>query len=275
MVACKGGNENVEKELVLQRDSVIEVNRIKEARLNELTSVIASITNSLDSISQQEQLIYFSREGRRLNNAKELLESLEYFEQLLERQRQQISALQDSLYNKEGDAKRLYILVEFLNKELQEKDQIIQDLKQELLHKDNRIAKLQTSIGTLKDDVSTLKEQVVVQGEILQTQNTFINEGYVMIGTKKELQQAGILRKSGLLGKVSIDYSNINKENFLKVDIRNFRELTINSKDIKVLTAIPATSYNIESKDAGESCLRITDPDEFWSITNYLIIQTN
>ena len=60
---------------------------------------------------------------------------------------------------------------------------------------------------------------------------------------------------------------------FTKVDIRTFTEVTINSGNPKILTQMPASSYRIE-KGKGSSILYILDPTAFWSVSNYLIIQT-
>ena len=92
------------------------------------------------------------------------------------------------------------------------------------------------------------------------------------IGTKKELTSQGLL-SGGFLQKKRVNHDAINKDMFTKVDIRTFTEVTINSSNPKILTQMPASSYRIE-KGKGSSILYILDPTAFWSVSNYLIIQT-
>ena len=91
----------------------------------------------------------------------------------------------------------------------------------------------------------------------------------------KELKDAGLLVGRGLFSKKKIDNSKLNKELFMKVDIRNFLELPIPAKKIKIMTPEPpATSYVIEKTTSGV-ILRIQDPTAFWNASSYLIIQIN
>lgn len=100
-----------------------------------------------------------------------------------------------------------------------------------------------------------------------------LNEGYVKAGTKKELQAAGLLLSSGLFGKKKLDVSNLNPEQFTKIDIREFQELKIAGKKPKILTQMPESSYRFDSHSDGTTTLVITDPLKFWGISNFLVIE--
>ena len=111
--------------------------------------------------------------------------------------------------------------------------------------------------------------------QALETQSDMLNECYVKVGTKKELKDVGLLISKGLFSKKKVDNSNLNKDLFMKVDIRNFLELSIPAKKIKIMTPEPpATSYLIKKTSSGV-VLQIQDPTAFWNVSNYLIIQTN
>ena len=62
---------------------------------------------------------------------------------------------------------------------------------------------------------------------------------------------------------------------FSSVDIRLFREVTVNSSSPKILTSMPESSYNWVKLGDGIMLLKIKDPSLFWSLSNFLIIQTN
>ena len=137
------------------------------------------------------------------------------------------------------------------------------------------IAELQEQKAVLEKDVADLQEIEKIHKQTLDMQSDMLNECYVKVGTKKELQNAGLLVGKGLLSKKRVNTSNLNKDLFMKVDIRNFLELPIPVKKIKIMTPEPpATSYTIEKTMSGV-ILRIQDPTAFWNASSYLIIQTN
>lgn len=107
------------------------------------------------------------------------------------------------------------------------------------------------------------------------TQDEVINECYVKIGTGKELEQAGILTKGGLFKKRKVNYSGFASAGFRKVDIRHLTEISISGKKAKILTGAPAGSYSIASAGKNKWIIHITNPTSFWSVSNYLVIQTD
>lgn len=271
LFSCKGGGLDASAFLA-ERDSIMEVNSRQQKELESLTTVMDIISTSLDSIARQEQLIYFSEKGDRLSK-RDVLDNLRYFEELLERQRKQIGRLQDSLqYTNSPSTGKFTNIVAFLNQQLDEKDKTIQTLRKNLSKKNVDISKLQVRIDTLQKSVSSLVKKNEVQIQALSTQDMMLNEGYVKVGTRQELQAKNLL--TGNFFKRKVNYSNLNKSDFTKVDIRSFTEIRLNSKRPKILTAMPESSYRFE-KDSEGATLYITNPTEFWSVSNYLIIQTN
>lgn len=273
LFSCGGGGMDVSKFLV-ERDSILDVNERQQKELDEINFIMSEVSACLDSLAEQEQFLYVSKEGVKLPK-RTVLENLRNFEELLNRQRQQIAMLQDSLYNRKDSTSRYFKLVEFLNKELAEKDMTIQTLQKEIAVNKRNIAELQNQKDSLEKDVTDLQEKEKIHKQALEMQSDMLNECYVKVGTKKELQNAGLLISKGLFSKKKVNSSNLNKDLFMKVDIRNFLELPIPAKKIKIITPEPpASSYIIEKASSGV-VLRIQDPTAFWNVSNYLIIQTN
>ena len=128
--------------LLAERDSILEVNERQQKELDDINFVMSEVSACLDSLAEQEQFLYVSKEGVKLPK-RTVLENLRSFEELLNRQRQQIAMLQDSLYNRKDSTSRYFKLVEFLNKELAEKDLTIQTLQKEIAVNRRDIAELQ------------------------------------------------------------------------------------------------------------------------------------
>ena len=87
------------------------------------------------------------------------------------------------------------------------------------------------------------------------------------------LALAFLLAGSGIFGKKKLDVSNLNPEQFTKIDIREFQELKIAGKKPKILTQMPESSYRFDTNPDGTATLVVTDPTKFWSISNFLVIQ--
>jgi len=260
--------------LLAERDSILDVNERQQKELDEINFVMSEVSACLDSLAEQEQFLYVSKEGVKFPK-RTVLENLRNFEELLNRQHQQIAMLQDSLYNRRESNSHYLKLVEFLNKELMEKNLTIQTLQKEITVNKRNIAELQNQKASLEKDVTDLQEKEKIHEQVLEIQSNMLNECYVKVGTKKELQNAGLLVGKGLFSKKKVNSSNLNKDLFMKVDIRNFLELPIPAKKIKIITPEPPkTSYVIEKTTSGV-VLRIQDSTAFWNASNYLIIQIN
>ena len=68
-VSFSCGHSNLSKELTAERDSLIKVNQQQNEVLTEITSTIAQVSVTLDSIAKHEQILYSNRdiEGRVLS----------------------------------------------------------------------------------------------------------------------------------------------------------------------------------------------------------------
>lgn len=206
----------------------------------------------------------------------QVMENLSLFKDLVERQRKNIEMLQDSLRNiSSASSEKIRKIISFYKKQLDEKDRMIAQLQEELDNKNADISKLSDRISSLSSDVSDLSLKNKEQEEALKVQDNIINECYVIIGTKKELQEAGILSSSGIFKKKQLNVSNFNPDAFNKVDIRDFTEVVINGKKPEILTQMPTDSYSLEKVDKDSYILSILDPTLFWSVSNYLVIQYN
>lgn len=272
--ACNGGQEE-KQALQLKIDSLEAANAAKTDELKDITEFMNIVSEGLDSIAaQEEQLTGNGKgvEGRKMTK-EELKARLDDFASLLERQHNRIAQLEDSLKNKGEGYANLRNIVTYLNQQLEEKNKTIATLKTSLNSKNVDIQRLNTQVKSLTSSNEKLTEEINKQGEILVAQSNAINECYVKIGTKKELQQAGVLSGGGILSKKKLDVTNFQNAGFKKVDIRSYVEVDIPSKKIQILTAMPSSAYTITS-DGNNSKLTITNPTVFWSVSNYLVIQT-
>ena len=85
---------------------------------------------------------------------------------------------------------------------------------------------------------------------------------------KNKIIESGFLKKTKVLqGDYDTQFFNIG-------DKRTLNKINLHSKKAKVLTNHPSNSYQIVDRD-GIKVLEITNPNAFWNLTNYLVVQVD
>ena len=273
LAACTG-NKQENSQMEERIDSLQKENDRKDRDINDMTTFVSLLADGLDSIAKQEDLLFYTNKGREgtIVDKDQLKKNLDMFEEMLNLQKQRITQLADSLKSRGEKLSNLSRLVTYLNQQLDEKNTVINNLRSELQNKNVNITQLQKKVTALTEDNTQLNQRVETQVQALKTQTEIINEGFVKIGTKKELSDLGIIT-GGFLKKRKVNPNAIQQGQFMRVDIRYFKEIPLNSGDPKILTQMPTSSYRITKTEKNKSVLSILDPTAFWSVSNYLIIQ--
>jgi len=60
---------------------------------------------------------------------------------------------------------------------------------------------------------------------------------------------------------------------FTQVDLRNISSIATDSKNIKIITSHPQSSYILETGVDKKITIKITNPSKFWSVSKYLVVQ--
>ena len=266
-------NTKEKSELLSRIDSLNIENQKKEKDISEMMSYVNVLADGLDSIAKQEDLLFNSSKGREgfVVDREQLKKNLDAFENILNLQKQRIAQLSDSLKAKGENLNKMSVLAEYLNRQIEEKNQIIMSLRADLASNKTNIANLRKKVASLTESNSDLASKVEKQSTALVAQADMMNEGYVKIGTKKTLSELGII-SGGFLKKTKLNHNSIDQSNFMKVDIRYFTEIPLKSANPTILTQMPSSSYKIEKTGKQTSTLYITDPGAFWRVSSYLVI---
>lgn len=273
---CNGSNGDI-MQLVAERDSLKATIEKQKDDLNAINVLVTTINQSLDSISVQEGLVFVSNSEKPVSRI-EALKNLERYEYVLNNQREKIDSLENELKkNAKTDTKELNGLIAHMKSQLAQKDEQIALLRTELSKKDVNLASLRRQVASQRDRIASQTEAIAnldqktkAQSEALSRQTEMMNQCYVLFGTKKELKGKGIISKKKLVADAALD-----KSKFTKVDVRDYRKVTFAAKNPKVLTNMPQSSYVLQSNGYRSYTLRITNVTAFWSISNYLVIQTD
>ena len=277
IVSCTDNSAEKENRELKEQQEILQSHiSEQDAQLAELQSYLDLLNNSMDSIAIQEHILFLpDTENPNIPLNKQMLnDRLDVFAELLSRQRDFISTLEDSLDTQNQTLASLRRIISNYKLQIEQKDVEIIRMKKELNQKNVSIASLRGKVSRMESDIKTKDSDIDYllnvsdqQQKIMETQDNILNEGYYLVKTKKELSSLGI--KSNDISK-----ANINLSDFKKVDIREFAGLTISSDRVKILSQIPASSYSLTTNGDGTTTLDILSPADFWQYSNILIIQT-
>lgn len=259
-------------ELQQQVDSLQTALLQTEGDYNRLNDYLTVISDGLDSISAQEQGLLVRTPESPLPSRSEMKEGLNTLKNTLQEQRERIAKLEQEVSQGKGNVKKLQGIIAYLKEQIEAKDAQISDLLEQLDKSNMTVEQLTTRVGNLTQQNVLQEVKITEQEDVIQVQDQMLNEGYIKIASKSELKKAGLLT-GGFLKKKTVDFSQIDASQFQKVDIRQVTEIPIPSKSVKILSSMPADSYTLQ-EDGKSTTLVITNPGRFWSVTNFLIIQT-
>jgi myosin heavy subunit len=273
LVSC-GQHKKEIAQMQSRQDSITQVAEQKNNAILEFIDEMNEIQSNLDSIKQIEKIISVEKASsvELKSGAKQrITEDIALINELLQRNK----ALAKSLTNKyrASNAKitELEKTIDNMNKQMAEKDADIASLSKELeaLHID--VTNLNRQIETITaESEKTIREKE----QAFKEQANVMNTAYWAFGTKKELAEKNVIEKEGGilgLGKTLALKKDFNRDYFQKVDIREFKQMTLNAKKAVLLANHPADSYHLTGTNTVEA-LVIDKPDEFWKISKYLVV---
>lgn len=275
LVLASCGHKKEIARMQSKQDSIAQLGVQKDNTILEYIAAMNDIQSNLDSIKSIEKIISVqAAAGNELKvEAKNrIIEDIAQINNLLQKNKELVKNLQSKLRNSNLRIVELEKMIENLNRQVGEKDAEIASLKQELenLHVD--VANLNQKIETItKESEQTIKEK----NQVIDTQTTDLNTAYYAFGMKKELEAKNVIEKEGGvlgMGKTLKLKKDFNREFFMKIDIREFAQLPLNTKKAKLVTYHPAGSYHFTGTDKKVESLVIDKPEEFWKASKYLLI---
>lgn len=260
-----------------ERDSLKAINESQLEQLDIYEEAISLLNFTVDSIAREEKMIFVNAGNVEGPVTKEIVkQNLDRFESLINLQKNRINLLESKIQQRNDSTDKIFSLLALLQSQVKEKDSQISQLKREIEKKNVDISQLQKQIESQKFTIDTqtvkideLNKRTQKQNEALARQDAILNNGYVLLGTKADLQRKGVLKKGKLVSESMLDRSK-----FMQVDLRNWKEVTFLAKKPRILSNMPSSSYELTTDGNGNFTLTIINPADFWKITSYLIIQT-
>ena len=275
--ACNSKSGDVEK-LRQENDSLVQLNAQTKADFDEMLQLMNDVEDGFKQIKEAENylVVQSSATGEVDMTTRERLKSdMQLVAQTLKDNKEKLAKLQSQLKNSKYQSSQFQKTVERLNAEIESKTAMIVSLQEELAKRDVRIQELDNAVSELADQVNTLSEETEKQKSTISSQEKEINTVYYVFGTTKELKEQKIISGGGLFKASEVMKGDFYKNYFTKEDLRTFKQVSLESKKAKLLTAHPEGSYTFEKNDKDLLTLVITNPTEFWSLSKYLVIKVD
>ena len=164
MTACSGtGNSEVIR-VVSERDSLRQVTAMQERRLAQINDVMTTLGEALDSVQQQEHLLFLNPSGEGTASRADALNNLNRFETVLRAQQRHIDDLEKKLAEANTDtpdnapSPQAETLIANLRQQLSQKDEMIAQLRTQLEAKDVDITRLRSMVATQQNQIAQLGE---------------------------------------------------------------------------------------------------------------------
>ena len=249
-------------ELLTQRDSTI----------NDWVVTFDQIEKNLQSIKEKEKIIAMNATDREFSKDRkqQIMEDINYINTLLDQNKKKIASLNDQLKKSGNTIQGLQTKIAELETAMKQSEVDIADLKTALTERNFKIEQLNGKVN----DMQVAIEQ---KDQTISTQTAEINKAYVTAGTFKALKAKGLVSKEGGflgLGKNKSLKENFSDSLFAQIDITVTKTIPVNAKSAKLLTEHPTGSYELIHQDKDKiAYIEITDPNQFWKISKYAVVE--
>lgn len=266
IVACKQEAPKTDNSAAMQRDSLNKVIAQRDNEINDMLATFNEIEEGFREINEAERRVSLAKQGEGSSRTQRIRENIQFIQSTMRQNRELISKLRQQLRESTFNGEQFKRTIENMTAQLEEKDRQLQKLREELDAKDIHITELDEQIAGLNTNVSSLKEENSQKTTTINTQDKQLNTAWFVFGTKDELKEQKIYVDGQVLR------SNFNRDYFTKIDIRVDKEIKLYSRSAKMLTSHPAGSYTLERNANKQYVLRITNPQQFWSTSKYLVV---
>ncbi|MFA5330449.1 MAG: hypothetical protein WC384_21835 [Prolixibacteraceae bacterium] len=275
LVSCGQHKKEITK-MQAKQDSITQVAVQKNTTILEFIDDMNEIQSNLDSIKTIEKIVSVEKasvSGTEMKTAvkQRIAEDIAQINDLLQKNKTLVKSLTNRYRTSTAKIKELEKTLDNLTKQVGDKDAEIASLTKDLEALHINVTNLNQKIETI---TAQSEKTIQEKNQAIEEQTNVVNTAYYAFGTKKELAEKNVIEKEGGvlgIGKTLTLKKDFNRDYFKKIDIREFKQLTLNAKKAEVLANHPAESYHLTGTKTVEA-LVIDQPNEFWKASKYLVV---
>ena len=256
----------------------------RDSLVNEMTNTFDEIEENLTFVrNKRGNLVLNSPEGSQ-NQQETLVADIKLMNEMLEESSKKIEELDKKLKASGVEISSFKNKIARLNNIIKEQENSIQQFKAEIELRDYKIAEMDEQMAKLQNDLISKDDSIVTKSKVIAEKSQTIeerenelNKAYFAAGTHKDLIKKGVLTMEGGflgIGKNASISDDINESLFTSLDIRKANQFPLNTKKAKLISEHPVNSYRMVEENDKIAYLEIENPQEFWKLTKYVIVET-
>ncbi|MHB9055791.1 MAG: Cbp1 family collagen-binding glycoprotein adhesin [Paludibacteraceae bacterium] len=277
LASCGQQQKGEVERLKTENDSLQNSKLQLEEEVNDYFATLNNVQENIEKIKSTQNSISVQplSENTPQNVRDKVVEDMAYINELIKTNQNEIEKMRTKMKRSTFQLDNLEKTLESLTKQLNNESAKVVRLHKQLQIKDSVITKLGSTVDELGKNVEDLSQKNLEKENVIQQQDEAINSGWYAIGSVKELKDNKIISSEGIFSIRKVLQSDFNKNYFVKVDTRNTKSIPLYSKSkAKVLTNHPKSSYTFQTEN-GNLVLVITNPDQFWSVSKYLVVEVD
>ncbi|MBR5003351.1 MAG: hypothetical protein IKY13_07580 [Bacteroidaceae bacterium] len=274
--SCNHGISAEEQALQQANDSLRQANAEIRNYYEEMIGYITEIDADMQAIKSAENFVIEQSADTgdiTMSAQSRIKKDIELMANTLQRNRERIAELEKRLQSSNANSAALRKSIEQLKEQIAEKDALIVELQASLAARDVRIGELDETVSNLSSQVTDLTNVTQNQASVIASQDMALNEVYYIYAYTEQLRENNILTGGGLFSKTQVLKESFNRDAFVKADMRTLNSIFLESKKVKVCTNHPADSYELVQDEEGFYTLNILNPDNFWSLSRFLVVE--
>ncbi|MGA2405949.1 MAG: hypothetical protein ABSF81_04260 [Bacteroidales bacterium] len=255
-----------------QKRSFTELLTTRDSMINESILTFDQIEKDLNTVKEKENIISMQSSDKEFSKDKkqQILKDIEYINTVLDQNKKKIASLTAQLKISGGTIKGLQVKIAELEASMKQRETEISDLKVALVQKDFEIGQLNTRMTDQQIAIAQKDEKI-------SNQTAEMNKGFLASGTYKALKAKGLVSKEGGflgLGKKESLHQDFSDSLFTQINITETKSIPVNSKNARLITDHPRSSYEmIRDKNNRIASIEIKDPEQFWKISKYAVVE--
>ena len=269
LVECRSDNSRLLSEITL-RDSAMA----------SITTAYAVIDSISEKISLKKTFIISLARKKKLSKAdkKAILAEIDTINRLMDLNKNKVSSLQGELTQEglaEGfklvlqgmdDRNNLEVLqLSTMKTDLAQVSKDFNDLFEEFIYKEAENIEM-------KEQLSAKEQELMASEQRLEAAKEKLQSAWYVIGTKEELTSRGLIFKKGFFDNKEVN-EDFDKTQFKKINIYDLKEIILDAKSAEIVTTHPSEAFEKVGMKRKVNKLVIKNPDLFWSVSKFLIIE--
>jgi len=264
-------------ELQTQNAGINQELQERDSMVNELVGAFDEIEQNLKFIKEKRQVLSVeSQKEGNYDKKQAIVEDITLMNDMLEKSSKHIAELERKLKKSGIELGSFKKKIAALNANIEEQNTQIMALQEQIQERDVMLADMSQTIDTMQTVIQAKQDTLTQQQQLINEKIYQLNKGFVAYGTYKELEEHNVLTKDGGflgLGKQVKLKSDLDQDYFTELNIQETKSIPLFSNEAKIISEHPDSSYSFVEQDGVIAYLNIDNPDEFWKISKYAVIE--